>query len=170
MPSTKAAITKQIKALRDANYAIKNPPVGAAAPFTIIPPCDCGCMETGDCGCKNCCKRTKSPAWQANEKAKAAAERKKAYEEFVLKMSFINTRNGKLGDTQGYFTVGPVDLYAGDMPHFRMDTGFGSMADGIYEVFPAAGGKAMFRVMTVKQPMPPQQPMGFSPFNPAQRR
>lgn len=29
----------------------------------MIPPCNCGCMETGKCGCKNCCERTADPTW-----------------------------------------------------------------------------------------------------------
>lgn len=28
-----------------------------------IPPCRCGCMETGQCKCKNCCERTADPQW-----------------------------------------------------------------------------------------------------------
>lgn len=29
-----------------------------------IPPCHCGCMETGQCACKNCATRTADPTWK----------------------------------------------------------------------------------------------------------
>ena len=35
--------------------------------FTVantIPACKCGCMETGQCRCKNCCERTADPTWK----------------------------------------------------------------------------------------------------------
>lgn len=38
----------------------KSPALGAAP----IPPCNCGCMETGSCKCKNCCERTADPTWK----------------------------------------------------------------------------------------------------------
>lgn len=37
---------------------VVNVPVGSAA---AIPPCGCGCMETGSCRCKNCAERTADP-------------------------------------------------------------------------------------------------------------
>lgn len=30
-----------------------------------IPPCGCGCMETGECRCKNCAERTADPTFRA---------------------------------------------------------------------------------------------------------
>jgi hypothetical protein len=42
-----------------------NPP---QAP-TFIPPCGCGCMEMGQCKCKNCCERTADPNWKPSHSA-----------------------------------------------------------------------------------------------------
>lgn len=39
------------------------------APPIVVPPCDCGCMEGKNCGCKNCCERTASPTWREAQKA-----------------------------------------------------------------------------------------------------
>lgn len=30
----------------------------------VVPACHCGCMETGQCKCKNCCERTADPTWK----------------------------------------------------------------------------------------------------------
>ena len=46
-----------------------NPP---QAP-TYIPPCGCGCMETGQCKCKNCCERTADPTWKPSQAFAAPA-------------------------------------------------------------------------------------------------
>jgi hypothetical protein len=45
-------------------FVVPKPTVGVpAAP--AIPPCGCGCMQTGQCLCKNCAERTADPAWKA---------------------------------------------------------------------------------------------------------
>jgi len=41
-------------------------------------PCHCGCMETGQCKCKNCCERTADPTWKADPEYKMFQEWKKA--------------------------------------------------------------------------------------------
>ena len=36
-----------------------------------IPACKCGCMETGECRCKNCCERTADPTWRPAQSVSA---------------------------------------------------------------------------------------------------
>lgn len=38
--------------------------IAALSTKAEIPPCGCGCMQTGQCKCENCCKRTADPQWQ----------------------------------------------------------------------------------------------------------
>jgi hypothetical protein len=33
-------------------------------PCLPIPACGCGCMQTGECNCKNCVERTADPNWK----------------------------------------------------------------------------------------------------------
>lgn len=32
-----------------------------------VSPCKCGCVETGDCKCKNCNEHTADPSWKAKK-------------------------------------------------------------------------------------------------------
>ncbi len=57
------------------------------------------------------------------------------------------------GVTAGYLTVGPVDLYAGCLPHLRLAVARLPWREGIYECY-KDGDKAYLRVITVPKPMP----------------
>lgn len=47
------------------SYTCKANGGGRAKVGSAVPPCGCGCMETGSCRCKNCCERTADPNWKA---------------------------------------------------------------------------------------------------------
>lgn len=79
------ADTRAMLAMAYANSQKADPPpkrdIKAAGDRDIanpIPDCHCGCMETGQCKCKNCAERTADPTWKADPEYKEFLEWKKS--------------------------------------------------------------------------------------------
>jgi hypothetical protein len=67
-----AAVEKRLDRVEKV-LGIESPQATAGVRTSSVPPCNCGCMETGKCLCKNCCERTADPTWTAQPKSQAAA-------------------------------------------------------------------------------------------------